>query len=81
MFINKIQIIAVRERRELKKTFRAFVDIKSDELPLALLMFGYFFLVITTFWILKPIKKGSKVKVSWSFKRGKRLQTADALRR
>ena len=58
MFINKIQIIAVRERRELKKTFRAFVDIKSDELPLALLMFGYFFLVITTFWILKPIKKG-----------------------
>ena len=28
------------------------------ELPLALLMFAYFFLVITSFWVLKPIKKG-----------------------
>lgn len=28
------------------------------ELPLALAMFCYFFLVITCFWILKPIKKG-----------------------
>ena len=34
-----------------------FFDIRRDELPLALLMFGYFFLVITSFWILKPIKK------------------------
>ena len=34
------------------------MDIKREELPLALLMFGYFFLVITTFWILKPLKKG-----------------------
>ena len=25
---------------------------------MALLMFGYFFFVITTFWVLKPIKKG-----------------------
>ena len=32
--------------------------IKREELPLALLMFSYFFLVITCFWILKPIKKG-----------------------
>ncbi len=32
--------------------------VKREELPLALLMFGYFFLVITCFWILKPIKKG-----------------------
>jgi AAA family ATP:ADP antiporter len=36
---------------------RAVMDIRRSELPLALLMFGYFFLVITTFWILKPIKK------------------------
>lgn len=38
---------------------RAFLDLKRRELPLTLLMFGYFFLVITTFWILKPIKKGA----------------------
>ena len=36
---------------------RAVMDIRKSELPLALLMFTYFFLVITTFWILKPIKK------------------------
>ena len=34
------------------------MDIKREELPLAILMFSYFFLVITCFWILKPIKKG-----------------------
>ena len=34
-----------------------FFDIRRDEWPLALMMFGYFFLVITSFWILKPIKK------------------------
>ena len=37
---------------------QAFMDIRREELPLALLMFSYFFLVITCFWILKPIKKG-----------------------
>jgi AAA family ATP:ADP antiporter len=42
----------------LKKTLQAFLDVRRDELPLALLMFAYFFLVITTFWILKPLKKG-----------------------
>lgn len=36
---------------------RAVMNIRRDELPLALLMFSYFFLVITSFWILKPIKK------------------------
>jgi AAA family ATP:ADP antiporter len=36
---------------------RAVLNIRREELPLALLMFGYFFLVISTFWILKPIKK------------------------
>ena len=34
------------------------MNIRRSELPLALSMFFYFFLVITTFWILKPIKKG-----------------------
>lgn len=38
---------------ELKKIF----SIKKEELPFSLLMAGYFFLVITSFWILKPIKK------------------------
>ena len=36
----------------------AIFNIRKDEWPLAGLMFGYFFLVITSFWILKPIKKG-----------------------
>jgi AAA family ATP:ADP antiporter len=36
---------------------RAVFSIRQEELPFALLMFGYFFLVITSFWILKPVKK------------------------
>ncbi len=31
---------------------------RREEWPFALLMFGYVFLVIATFWILKPLKKG-----------------------
>ena len=34
------------------------LDIRREELPQALLMSSYFFLVITSFWILKPLKKG-----------------------
>lgn len=40
-----------------RNPLKAFMDIRREELPLALLMFTYFFLVITSFWILKPIKK------------------------
>jgi AAA family ATP:ADP antiporter len=36
---------------------RAVLDVRPPERPLAALMFGYFFLVITSFWILKPLKK------------------------
>jgi len=36
---------------------KTIMDIKREELPLSLLMFSYFFLVITSFWILKPLKK------------------------
>ncbi len=36
---------------------KAIVNIRREELPLTVAMFAYFFLVITTFWILKPIKK------------------------
>ena len=37
--------------------FKAVMNIRKDELPLSLLMFSYFFLVISSFWILKPLKK------------------------
>jgi len=37
---------------------KAILDLHKSEWPLALLMFSYFFLVITSFWVLKPIKKG-----------------------
>jgi AAA family ATP:ADP antiporter len=36
---------------------RAVFQIRRNELPLAVFMFSYFFLVITSFWVLKPIKK------------------------
>lgn len=36
---------------------KAVFTVERSELPFALLMFGYFFLVITSFWILKPLKK------------------------
>lgn len=42
----------------MSNPLRAVMDVKRHELPLALSMFVYFFAVITTFWILKPIKKG-----------------------
>src|SRR5262245_22983737 len=32
--------------------------VKREEWPFAILMFSYVFLVIATFWILKPLKKG-----------------------
>jgi len=38
--------------------FKEIMNIRKEELPLALLMYAYFFLVITSFWILKPLKKG-----------------------
>jgi len=36
---------------------KSILNIRKEEVPLSILMFGYFFLVITTFWILKPLKK------------------------
>ncbi len=38
--------------------FKALMNIRREELPLSLLMLSYFFLVITSFWVLKPIKSG-----------------------
>ena len=37
---------------------KQIMDIRREEAPMAILMFCYFFLVIMTFWILKPLKKG-----------------------
>ncbi len=34
------------------------IAIRRGEWPFALLLCGYFFTVVTTFWILKPLKKG-----------------------
>jgi ATP:ADP antiporter, AAA family len=42
---------------EQKSPLKQILDIRREEWPLALLMSGYFFLVITSFWILKPLKK------------------------
>ncbi len=35
---------------------KAIMNIRREELPLSLLMSSYFFLVIATFWVLKPLK-------------------------
>ena len=37
--------------------FKSFLNVKRSEAPFVALMFSYFLLVITVFWILKPIKK------------------------
>ena len=42
----------------MNNPFKAMLNIRRDEWPLAIYMFTYFFLVITSFWILKPLKKG-----------------------
>src|SRR5262245_41835399 len=42
---------------ESNNPFKQFMNIRREELPQILLMFSYFFLVITSFWILKPLKK------------------------
>ena len=44
-------------REKPKGLLKSIQDIRREELPLVLLMSGYFFLIISTFWILKPIKK------------------------
>ena len=41
----------------MENPLKAMMNIRREELPLSLLMSGYFFLVITSFWVLKPLKK------------------------
>lgn len=45
-------------RSSVGSPLKQLVAIKKDEWPLALLLCAYFFTVVTTFWILKPLKKG-----------------------
>lgn len=42
---------------ERKGFLKSLFDVRPNERRIAALMCGYFFLVITSFWILKPIKK------------------------
>ncbi len=41
----------------MRNPLQPFLNLRKRELPFALSMFSYFFLVISTFWILKPLKK------------------------
>jgi signal transduction histidine kinase len=40
-----------------KSLFRTVQDVRREQLPLALVMLCYFFLVISTFWTLRPIER------------------------
>lgn len=42
----------------MKQFVQAALDVRRQEWPFAAAMFFYFFLVITSFWVLKPLKKG-----------------------
>lgn len=37
---------------------KEFFDIRREELPKAVGLSAYFFLVIAVFWVLKPMKRG-----------------------
>ena len=43
--------------REFMRKIKSLFELRDEELAPTLLMAAYFFLVITTFWMLKPIKK------------------------
>ncbi|MBF0430960.1 MAG: MFS transporter [Fibrobacteria bacterium] len=45
----------------MSNPIKAVLDIRKGERAFSFLMCGYFFLVITTFWILKPLKKAAFV--------------------
>jgi len=51
------------------RKIKALFELRDDELAPTLLMSAYFFLVITTFWMLKPIKKSAFL----GFYRGSKL--------
>ena len=40
----------------ITKAFQPILKIQKHEWPKALLMFGYFFLIIATYYIIKPVR-------------------------
>jgi AAA family ATP:ADP antiporter len=58
--------------QEFMRKIKALFELRDGELAPTLLMSAYFFLVITTFWMLKPIKKSAFL----SFYRGHKLDLA-----
>jgi len=50
--------------RTSQSPLKAIFTLQKSEVPLALLMFSYFFLVITSFWILKPTPFGRPLDAS-----------------
>ncbi len=56
--VKRATLVTPRVRRRMQqKPHKRWYDLDSAELLPTLLMSAYFFLVITSFWILKPIKK------------------------
>lgn len=47
-----------RERVASTSPLKSIMDIRPDEVPQTVLMSLYFFLIIATFWILRPLKYG-----------------------
>jgi ATP:ADP antiporter, AAA family len=47
-----------RAEQTARGGLKDLIAIRKGEWPLALLLCAYFFTVVTTFWILKPLKKG-----------------------
>lgn len=47
----------IESGKRMRNHMRAIMEVRREEWPFALSMFAYFFLVITIFWILKPLKK------------------------
>ncbi|MBN1946030.1 MAG: hypothetical protein JW797_10160 [Bradymonadales bacterium] len=71
-----------------KAPFLGVLNIQRGEWRLSLLMCGYFFLVITSFWILKPLKKGLFIRyydregfdlLLWHFRAAQAEQLAKVL--
>ncbi|MGD2295323.1 MAG: Npt1/Npt2 family nucleotide transporter [Candidatus Aminicenantes bacterium] len=46
-----------------KNPFQAIFDFKKEEIPIAFLMFSFFFLIITVFQILRPLAAGYVVDI------------------
>jgi AAA family ATP:ADP antiporter len=50
-------------KEKIKNPIRAIFDFKKEEIPIAFLMFSFFFLIITVFQILRPLSTGYVVDI------------------